>query len=64
MRILLDWKAGGGLCEVLRAAFEFKTRESWRQFHLTTPAKRDKNLEMYSYIYHHLIVRTLDLMAL
>lgn len=32
MKCFLDFKSGGGLCQILLSAFKFKQEQGWRRF--------------------------------
>uniref|UniRef100_A0A2P2I1A1 SWI/SNF complex subunit SMARCC2 n=2 Tax=Hirondellea gigas TaxID=1518452 RepID=A0A2P2I1A1_9CRUS len=46
MRCFLDFKAGGGLCQILSTVFKYKTDNSWRRFDFQSPSRREANIEL------------------
>merc|ERR1712050_370713 len=55
MKCFLDFKPGGGLCQILAAVFKFKTDQGWRRFDFQSPSRIDRNFEMFMQIEKSLI---------
>ncbi|XP_046577111.1 SWI/SNF complex subunit SMARCC2-like [Haliotis rubra] len=50
MKCFLDFKAGGGLCQIFAAVFKFKSDQGWRRFDFQSPSRMDRNVEMFMQI--------------
>ncbi|ELU01612.1 hypothetical protein CAPTEDRAFT_182223 [Capitella teleta] len=46
MKSFLDFKPGGGLCQILAAVYKFKSEQGWRRFDFQNPSRMDRNVEM------------------
>lgn len=58
VKFFLDFKPGGGLCQILLAAYRFKSEHGWRKFELTlekNSKKVEKGIEMIKCIEKALI---------
>ncbi|XP_030829488.1 SWI/SNF complex subunit SMARCC2 isoform X3 [Strongylocentrotus purpuratus] len=49
-KVFLDFKSGGGLCNVLMAMYRFKSEQGWRRFDFHSPSRMDRNVEMFMQI--------------
>ncbi|XP_066934633.1 SWI/SNF complex subunit SMARCC1-like [Clytia hemisphaerica] len=47
MKIFLDFTSGGGLCQILSSAFKYKVDQGWRRFDFQSPARVDRNVELF-----------------
>ncbi|KAK0050063.1 SWI/SNF complex subunit SMARCC2 [Biomphalaria pfeifferi] len=47
LKNFLDFKPGGGLCQILQAVYKFKCEQGWRRFDFTSPSRMDRNVEMF-----------------
>ncbi|CAL1530785.1 unnamed protein product [Lymnaea stagnalis] len=47
MKSFLDFKPGGGLCQIFQAVFKFKSEQGWRRFDFASPSRMDRNVEMF-----------------
>ncbi|XP_063952761.1 SWI/SNF complex subunit SMARCC2-like isoform X1 [Lytechinus pictus] len=54
-KVFLDFKSGGGLCNVLMAVYRFKSEQGWRRFDFHSPSRMDRNVEMFMQISKTLI---------
>ncbi|XP_043221494.1 SWI/SNF complex subunit SMARCC2-like [Amphibalanus amphitrite] len=50
MRCFVDFEPGSGLCQILAAAYKFKTDHALRRFDLQSPSKMDRHIELFSAI--------------
>lgn len=58
VKYFMDFKPGGGLCQILAAVYKFRVEQGWRKFEFQVgknPAKLDKLIEMYQSIEKALI---------
>ncbi|XP_061833674.1 SWI/SNF complex subunit SMARCC2 isoform X2 [Nerophis lumbriciformis] len=55
MKCFLDFKAGGALCQILAAAYKFKSDQGWRRFDFQNPSRMDRNVEMFMTIEKSLV---------
>jgi SWI/SNF related-matrix-associated actin-dependent regulator of chromatin subfamily C len=55
-KLFSDYAPGGSLSTILSTCFLFKYSQEWRRFDFSTPAKREKNLELFEMIETALIV--------
>ena len=46
VRLFLDCTPDGPLCHILSAMYQFKNEQGWRRFDLSSPSRKDANLEM------------------
>jgi SWI/SNF related-matrix-associated actin-dependent regulator of chromatin subfamily C len=42
----LDFTPEGSLCHILAAMYKFKFEQGWRRFDLSSPSKKDTNVDM------------------
>ncbi|KAH9524363.1 SWI SNF, matrix associated, actin dependent regulator of chromatin, sub c, member 2 [Bulinus truncatus] len=47
LKNFLDFKPGGGLCQILQAVYKFKSEQGWRRFDFASPSRMDRNVEMF-----------------
>ncbi|XP_044277838.1 SWI/SNF complex subunit SMARCC2 isoform X3 [Varanus komodoensis] len=55
IKCFLDFKAGGALCQILAAAYKFKSDQGWRRFDFQNPSRMDRNVEMFMTIEKSLV---------
>ncbi|KAL1272633.1 hypothetical protein QQF64_028495 [Cirrhinus molitorella] len=55
MKCFLDFKSGGSLCQILAAAYKFKSDQGWRRFDFQNPSRMDRNVEMFMTIEKSLV---------
>ncbi|XP_033624247.1 SWI/SNF complex subunit SMARCC2-like isoform X2 [Asterias rubens] len=55
MRCFMDFKSGGGLCNILMAVYKFKSDQGWRRFDFQSPSRVDRNVEMFMSIEKNLL---------
>uniref|UniRef100_A0A8C5ES81 SWI/SNF related, matrix associated, actin dependent regulator of chromatin, subfamily c, member 2 n=1 Tax=Gouania willdenowi TaxID=441366 RepID=A0A8C5ES81_GOUWI len=55
MKCFLDFKSGGALCNILAAAYKFKSDQGWRRFDFQNPSRMDRNVEMFMTIEKSLV---------
>ncbi|XP_034725419.1 SWI/SNF complex subunit SMARCC2 [Etheostoma cragini] len=55
MKCFLDFKSGGALCQILAAAYKFKSDQGWRRFDFQNPSRMDRNVEMFMTIEKSLV---------
>ncbi|KAI2663701.1 SWI/SNF complex subunit SMARCC2 [Labeo rohita] len=55
MKCFLDFKSGGSLCNILAAAYKFKSDQGWRRFDFQNPSRMDRNVEMFMTIEKSLV---------
>ncbi|XP_054641034.1 LOW QUALITY PROTEIN: SWI/SNF complex subunit SMARCC2 [Dunckerocampus dactyliophorus] len=55
VKCFLDFKAGGALCQILAAAYKFKSDQGWRRFDFQNPSRMDRNVEMFMTIEKSLV---------
>jgi SWI/SNF related-matrix-associated actin-dependent regulator of chromatin subfamily C len=48
----LDFTPEGSLCHILAAMYKFKSEQGWRRFDLTSPSKKESNIEMCKEVSH------------
>ncbi|XP_061746475.1 SWI/SNF complex subunit SMARCC2 isoform X2 [Nerophis ophidion] len=53
VKCFLDFKAGGALCQILAAAYKFKSDQGW--FDFQNPSRMDRNVEMFMTIEKSLV---------
>ena len=46
IRHFLDFTPDGPLCHMLSTMYQFKNEQGWRRFDLSSPSRKDANLEM------------------
>ena len=46
IRHFLDFTPDGPLCHMLSTLYQFKNEQGWRRFDLSSPSRKDANLEM------------------
>ena len=46
IRHFLDFTPEGPLCHILSAMYQFKNEQGWRRFDLSSPSRKEANLEM------------------
>ncbi|CAG7713858.1 unnamed protein product [Allacma fusca] len=46
-RFFMDFKPGGGLCQILGAVYKFKSEQGWRRLDLQSPGKVERVVEMF-----------------
>jgi SWI/SNF related-matrix-associated actin-dependent regulator of chromatin subfamily C len=46
IRYFLDFTPEGSLCHILAAMYKFKFEQGWRRFDLSSPSKKDTNVDM------------------
>ncbi|KAI7808040.1 SWI/SNF complex subunit SMARCC2 [Triplophysa rosa] len=55
IKCFLDFKSGGALCNILAAAYKFKSDQGWRRFDFQNPSRMDRNVEMFMTIEKSLV---------
>ncbi|XP_022082605.1 SWI/SNF complex subunit SMARCC2-like isoform X2 [Acanthaster planci] len=55
MRCFMDFKSGGGLCNILMAVYKFKSDQGWRRFDFQSPSRMDRNVEMFMSVEKNLL---------
>ncbi|XP_038076785.1 SWI/SNF complex subunit SMARCC2-like [Patiria miniata] len=55
LRCFMDFKSGGGLCNILMAVYKFKSDQGWRRFDFQSPSRMDRNVEMFMSIEKNLL---------
>ena len=59
VRYFYDFTPEGSLCHILSAMYKFKFDQGWRRFDLTSPSKKDSNIEMCKAVSETNIVKIL-----
>jgi len=55
IRHFLDFTPDGPLCHILSAMYQFKNEQGWRRFDLSSPSRKEANLEMCQKVEESLI---------
>ncbi|XP_076034317.1 SWI/SNF- related protein mor isoform X2 [Oratosquilla oratoria] len=55
VKCFLDFKPGGGLCQILSTVYRFKSDHGWRRFDFQSPSKKDANVDLFKEVEKALI---------
>merc|ERR1719412_146913 len=59
IRHFLDFTPDGPLCHILSTMYQFKNEQGWRRFDLSSPSRKDANLQMCIQVQEDLIEQEL-----
>merc|ERR1719361_2162964 len=59
VRLFYDLTSNGSLCHIFLAMYKYRNEQGWRRFDLSSPSRKDANLQMCMQVQEHLIEQDL-----